>query len=159
MKGRLKRPICQARKDPQSFLRKSWTRSSRIYPQMERDDRPSLAATRWKGPSERRLFSSISIHEENRQRWMDGRRRPLWIKRLLGYARSLLLSIGNYVSNEGPPAGLHGVRLCATSATLRWSMLGSNTSMKKGSTTASRHSAKLSHSSSSSPPPHRSARS
>ena len=32
----------------------------------------ALVATWWSGPSQRRLFSSVEIHEENYERWMKG---------------------------------------------------------------------------------------
>ena len=59
-----------------------------------RDGRPTLiacalVATWWTAPSQRRLFSSISIHEANLQRWMDGVALSESKSHLLAYARSL----------------------------------------------------------------------
>ena len=54
----------------------------------------ALAATWWKGPSQRRLFSSVSIRNENHQRWMDGVVHSGSKTHLIGYARSLQIFRG-----------------------------------------------------------------
>lgn len=51
----------------------------------------ALVATWWVGPCQRRLFSAVSIDEENHQRWMDGVVLPSPKTRLLQHIRSLLL--------------------------------------------------------------------
>ena len=50
----------------------------------------ALVATRWAGPSQRRLFSSVSVTSENHQRWMDGVVLSASKARLLRYVRSFL---------------------------------------------------------------------
>ena len=49
----------------------------------------ALVATWWAGPSQRRLFSSVSIQDDNLQRWMDGVVTSGSKARLLEYVRSL----------------------------------------------------------------------
>ena len=49
----------------------------------------ALVATWWTGPSQRRLFSSVSISNNNYVRWMDGVVRPGSKTHLLKYVRSL----------------------------------------------------------------------
>ena len=49
----------------------------------------ALVATWWAGPSQRRLFTSVSIHDDNLQRWMDGVVLPGSRAHLLEYVRSL----------------------------------------------------------------------
>ena len=58
------------------------------------DGRPTLiacalVATWWTGPSQRRLFSYVSIHGGNHQRWMSGVVLPGSKTHLLEYVRSL----------------------------------------------------------------------
>ena len=57
----------------------------------------ALVATWWTGPSQRRLFSSVVVHEKNRQRWMDGVILARSRTRLLGYIRSVRYCHGVYV--------------------------------------------------------------
>ena len=54
----------------------------------------ALVATWWTGPSQRRLFSSVEIHEDNYQRWMNAVVSPAPNTHLLGYVRSLWHSRG-----------------------------------------------------------------
>ena len=49
----------------------------------------TLVATWWTGPSQRRLFSSVSIYHRNYQRWMDGVVFSESKAHLLEYVRSL----------------------------------------------------------------------
>lgn len=49
----------------------------------------ALVATWWVGPSQRRLFSSVSIYERNYKRWMESVVLSGPNAHLLGYARSL----------------------------------------------------------------------
>lgn len=49
----------------------------------------ALVATWWTGPSQRRLFSSISIHENNHERWMDDVVLPRSSPHLLEHVRTL----------------------------------------------------------------------
>lgn len=49
----------------------------------------ALVATWWTGPSQRRLFSSVSIYHRNYRRWMDGVVLSGSKTHLLGYVRSL----------------------------------------------------------------------
>ena len=49
----------------------------------------ALVATWWTGPSQRRLFSSVTISDSNYQRWMEGVALSRSRTRLLGYVRSL----------------------------------------------------------------------
>lgn len=48
-----------------------------------------LVASWWTGPSQRRIFSSVSIDEGNYRKWMNGVVRSGSKSRLLGYTRSL----------------------------------------------------------------------
>ena len=57
----------------------------------------ALVATRWAGPSQRRLFSSVSIHENNHQRWIRGVILSGSKTRLLGYVRSFSHCLGTHV--------------------------------------------------------------
>ena len=57
----------------------------------------ALVATWWTGPSQRRLFSSVEIHESNHARWMDGVVLSGSKAHLLGYVRSLCHSPGQNV--------------------------------------------------------------
>ena len=64
------------------------------YVPTDREGRPtlmacSLVATWWTGPSQRCLFSSVSIHEGNYHEWMSGVVRSESKALLLGYVRSL----------------------------------------------------------------------
>ena len=64
------------------------------YIPTHREGRPTLiacalVATWWTGPSQRRLFSSVSINEDNRQRWMDGVAQSGSKAHLLAHVRSL----------------------------------------------------------------------
>ena len=52
----------------------------------------ALVATRWTGPSQRRLFSSISINDKNYRRWMNGVVLSASKTRLLRYVRSFIHS-------------------------------------------------------------------
>ena len=54
----------------------------------------ALVATWWTGPSQRRLFSSVSIHEGNYERWMNGVVLSESKTHLLQYVRSLWHSRG-----------------------------------------------------------------
>ena len=54
----------------------------------------ALVATWWKGPSQRRLFSSVSINKENRRRWIDGVVLSGSKTHLVGYTRSLCILDG-----------------------------------------------------------------
>ena len=49
----------------------------------------ALVAAWWTGPSQRRLFSSVSIHDGNYERWVDSVVHSGVKTRLLGYVRSL----------------------------------------------------------------------
>ena len=49
----------------------------------------ALVATWWTGPCQRRLFSSVRVHEGNYKRWMNGVALSRSKIRLLGYVRSL----------------------------------------------------------------------
>ena len=49
----------------------------------------ALVATWWTGPSQRRLFSSVVIHDGNYQRWMDGVASSGSKSHLLKYVRSM----------------------------------------------------------------------
>ena len=49
----------------------------------------ALVATWWVGPSQRRLFSSVRIHQGNRERWMNGVVLSGSMGHLLQYVRSL----------------------------------------------------------------------
>ena len=58
------------------------------------EERPTLIACAlvaiwWTGPSQRRLFSSVDIHEVNYERWMNGAVLSGSKTRLLGFVRSL----------------------------------------------------------------------
>ena len=48
----------------------------------------ALVATWWTGPSQSRLFASVTIYESNYERWMKGVVLPGSKARLLGYVRS-----------------------------------------------------------------------
>ena len=54
----------------------------------------ALVATWWTGPSQRRLFSSVQIHEGNYKRWMKGVVASGSKAHLMGYVRSLWPSHG-----------------------------------------------------------------
>ena len=54
----------------------------------------ALMATWWTGPSQRRLFSSVTIRERNYKQWMDGVMHSGSRAHLLGYVRSLSHSRG-----------------------------------------------------------------
>ena len=49
----------------------------------------ALIATRWTGPSQRRLFSSVEIYDRNYERWMNGVVLSRSKARLLKHVRSL----------------------------------------------------------------------
>ena len=84
----------------------------------------ALVATWWAGPSQRRLFSSVDVYEENFKRWMDGvvlsrskdhlleHVRSLRYTRLVGYrTRHLPQDFGNCLSAL---RNLHSLTLCFT---------------------------------------------
>jgi len=62
----------------------------------------ALVATWWAGPSQRRLFSSVSVLDKNSQRWMNGVVHSRSKIRLLRYVRSLLLERRGYPLENFP---------------------------------------------------------
>ena len=63
----------------------------------------ALVATWWTGPSQRRLFSSVSVDNENYHRWMDGVALFGSKRHLLQYVRSLQLGPGVEYPMQGLP--------------------------------------------------------
>jgi len=81
----------------------------------------ALVATWWAGPSQRRLFSSVLIHSQNYEQWINGVVRSGSNTHLLGYVRSLrhyprTPDIGGYPMRNFPKdsgeylSALHNIR-------------------------------------------------
>ena len=77
----------------------------------------ALVATWWTGPSQRRLFSSVDIHERNYEQWMGGVVLFRSNAPLLGHVRSLSHSRGPYYEMRHLPrdsgdylSALHNLR-------------------------------------------------
>ena len=60
----------------------------------------ALVTTWWTGPSQRRLFSLVEVHEHNYERWMNGPVLSRSKTRLLGYVRSLRYSRVPHIGME-----------------------------------------------------------
>ena len=60
----------------------------------------ALVATWWTGPSQRRLFSSVEVRQDNYERWMNGVVRSGSKDRLLGHVRSMGHSINPFAEDD-----------------------------------------------------------